>query len=275
MTLQIGSTGDLVKQVQAFLGLTADGNFGPNTKTAVVAWQTKNGLTADGIVGPASLSKMELGVAAPVSSGPINYAALNGVLPTEVITLFPDNFAKYEINTKLRAAHFIAQIAHESDNFRIKTESLFYTTPQQLVNVWPGRFNLDGSNGKHNANDYIRNEQKLANVVYNGRMGNDQPNDGYIYRGGGFLQLTGKDSYKGYSTYLGKPLDVTANLLHTDNFYALDAALWEYAIADKLNLKADQGSTDDVVKQITRIINGGYVGLDKRTENFHKYFGLL
>ena len=42
---------------------------------------------------------------------------------------------KYDINTPLRASHFLGQIAHESGNFTIKTESLRYSTPQRIVNV--------------------------------------------------------------------------------------------------------------------------------------------
>lgn len=57
-TVRVGSRGDTVKAVQAKLGLTADGVFGPGTEKAVKAWQTKNGLTADGIVGPNTLRKM-------------------------------------------------------------------------------------------------------------------------------------------------------------------------------------------------------------------------
>jgi murein DD-endopeptidase MepM/ murein hydrolase activator NlpD len=50
--IKVGSKGADVKYLQNKLGITADGDFGPNTRAAVVAFQTKNGLTADGIVGP-------------------------------------------------------------------------------------------------------------------------------------------------------------------------------------------------------------------------------
>ena len=57
-TVRVGSKGETVKAVQAALGLTADGSFGPGTEKAVKAWQTKNGLTADGVMGPKSLAKL-------------------------------------------------------------------------------------------------------------------------------------------------------------------------------------------------------------------------
>ncbi|HBA46161.1 hypothetical protein A2W67_00335 [Candidatus Nomurabacteria bacterium RIFCSPLOWO2_02_40_28] len=52
MTLRVGSTGDEVKCLQAIVGATADGKFGPLTKAAVMAWQSGHSLVADGVVGP-------------------------------------------------------------------------------------------------------------------------------------------------------------------------------------------------------------------------------
>ena len=57
-SLRVGSRGDAVAAVQAKLGLTADGAFGPGTEAAVKKWQAANGLAADGVVGPATYSKL-------------------------------------------------------------------------------------------------------------------------------------------------------------------------------------------------------------------------
>jgi len=57
-TLKRGSKGDEVKKMQAKLGLTADGDFGPGTEAALKKWQTANGLTADGVAGPKTLTKL-------------------------------------------------------------------------------------------------------------------------------------------------------------------------------------------------------------------------
>jgi len=206
---------------------------------------------------------------------PLKLENLVKVMPESVLKILPDALIKYEVNTSLRASHFLGQIAHESGDFTIKTESLYYTHAKQIALVWPTRFNLTGGNDKKNANDYICDEKKLAQAVYDGRMGNDQPGDGFRFRGGGFLQLTGKEAYIGYAKYIDKSVGETADLLRTDNFYALDAALWEYCKIMKLNLVADQGSTDDIIKKITKKINGGYTGLDDRIHEFKKYFGLL
>jgi putative chitinase len=56
--IRVGSKGETVRAVQAKLGLTADGAFGPGTERAVKVWQAANGLTADGIVGPKTLARL-------------------------------------------------------------------------------------------------------------------------------------------------------------------------------------------------------------------------
>ena len=165
MLLKKGSIGDDVKKLQIKLGLTADGNFGPGTESAVTKWQSNNGLTADGIVGDGTWSKMFGSVteSAPViSGGLLDLNKLKGKVPQSIFDILPDAFSKYDINTPLRASHFLGQIAHESGDFTIKTESMNYTTPQVIVNTWKSRFNLDGSDGKKNANCFIKNQELLA-----------------------------------------------------------------------------------------------------------------
>ena len=57
-TIQRGSQGATVAAVQAKLGLTADGDFGPGTEKALKNWQAANGLTPDGVAGPATLARL-------------------------------------------------------------------------------------------------------------------------------------------------------------------------------------------------------------------------
>ena len=281
MLLKIGSTGDLVKKLQESLGIGADGTFGPGTESALKKWQAANGLEADGLAGAGTLAKMGISTDVPVvdsaDSHPANFAALKGKVPDRILPIIQEAFPKYEITSNLRAAHFLAQIAHESGDFTIKTESMNYTTPARIVSIWPSRFNLDGSDGKKNANEYIKNESKLAEAVYGNRaeLGNNQPGDGFRFRGGGYLQLTGREAYKGYAAYIGKSVEDTADLLRSDDHYAMDAACWEYALRMKLNPVADMGTYEDVVKKITKRVNGGYIGLEERLSNFKKFYAVL
>lgn len=180
--------------------------------------------------------------------------------------LMSKSFPKYQINTPARIQAFIAQVAHESGEFTIKTESMNYTTPERLCGIWPARFNMDGSGGKTNAHDYIKNQEKLANLVYSNRMGNGDAasGDGFRYRGGGFMQLTGKESYAAYAKYIGKEVGETADLVRGTDEYALDSACWEFAIDKKLNDEADRGEFFTITKRI----NGGVIGLDERQKYY-------
>ena len=178
------------------------------------------------------------------------------------------SFPKYGIDTPARIQAFVAQVAHESGEFTIKTESMNYSTPERIVAIWPSRFNLDGSNNKLNAHNYIKNQEKLANTVYSSRMGNGGPEsgDGFRYRGGGFMQLTGKESYAKYAVYIGKSVGETADLVRSTDEYALDSACWEFAIDKKLNAKADARE----FVAMTKAINGGTIGLDERQKYYQR-----
>lgn len=175
---------------------------------------------------------------------------------------------KYEINNKERLSAFIAQIAHESGEFTIKKESMYYSTPARIVEIWPSRFNLTGNDGKLNANEFIKNPEKLANTVYANRMGNGnfESNDGFNFIGGGFIQITGRESYAAYAKYIDRDIIVTANIVRTTDEYALDSACWEFAIDKQLNDDADKGD----FLTITKRINGGTIGLTEREKYYNR-----
>jgi putative chitinase len=162
----------------------------------------------------------------------------------------------------LRVAHFMAQILHESAGLSIQYEGLNYS-PQRLPTVWPSRF---APQGPLNPDDYAHNPQKLANEVYAGRMGNTGPNDGYNYRGRGLLQLTGRDSYA-EATRIVRAADANAPDFVADP-EAVIAADWCLELAARIwaargcNAMADQ----DAIRNVTKAINGGLIGLADRTE---------
>ena len=101
--------------------------------------------------------------------------ALNEILP------------KYEINTPLRIAHFLAQVLHESTYLKDDTENLNYSAAG-LLKIFPKYFPDEAT-----AILYARKPERIANRVYANRMqnGNEASGDGWKYRGRGILQITG------------------------------------------------------------------------------------
>lgn len=186
---------------------------------------------------------------------------LAGAVRTVVPSCPPEWAARLEyemefrnIDTKDRAAMFIAQCAHESAGFTRFVENLNYSA-QALMRTWPSRFpSFDF------ATQYERNPEKIANFVYANRLGNgnEASGDGWMYRGRGVLQITGKDNYRKAGEGIRYPLEKYPQDLLVPEFGAA-AAAWYWAV-NGLNELADQ---DDFLG-ITRRINGGLIGLDSR-----------
>lgn len=174
--------------------------------------------------------------------------------------------ARWGIDTPVRQAGFIAQVAHESGNFSRLEEGLNYSA-QRLTQVWPRRFpTLEA------AKPFAANPEALANNVYSGRMGNTQPGDGFRFRGRGLKQLTGRDNYTRYARASG--FDVVANpdMLLTPEV-AADSAGWFWS-ANGCNDLADRRDW----KGLTQKINGGTLGLAERltlTQRALKALGAL
>ena len=166
-----------------------------------------------------------------------------------------------------RAAHLLGQAAHESGGFTITKENLYYSTPDRLCKVWPSRFKT-----VEDAVPYAKNPKALADKVYSNRMGNGE-NEGHIYIGRGFIQLTGKDNYRSFASDMRVP-DVMndPSLVETD--YAFESAMWFFE-KNGLFRMADNGIGTDNIKAVTKRVNGGYHGLDDRIAQTQKIYGWL
>jgi putative chitinase len=282
MLLKRGDNNESVKQLQTKLGLEAIGNYGPKTEDAVKAFQLKNGLTPDGIVGNGTWNKIMgiteavASVAPAVVSTPTPIAnttglkldTLKGHIPDSVIAMIPEVASKFEINTALRLAHFLAQCGHESGGFRLTQENLNYSA-KGLNGIFKKYFpTLDS------AVPYERKPEKIANKVYGGRMGNglEASGEGWKFHGRGFIQLTGKDNYTAFTKSIGE--DCIANPDLVASKYALASAAWFFN-KNGLHKMADGGATDAVVTSITKRVNGGTIGLPDRIKHFNEYYKLL
>ena len=173
----------------------------------------------------------------------------------------------YKISNPNRLAHFLAQCGHESGNFKLIEENLNYSE-EGLLKIFPKYFD------KNTAKSYARRPEMIANMVYGSRMGNGDKNsgDGYKFRGRGFIQLTGKTNYKSFSDYIGIDLITNPNLVATK--YPLSSAAWFFE-KRKLWAICDEGTSIDTIKKVTKIINGGYNGLEDRISKTNIFANLL
>ena len=276
MLLKVGSKGNEVKQLQEKLGLSADGSFGPGTEKAVKEWQSSNGLTADGVVGDGTWSKMFGGVSTPVATPVSNVVIppsqfklenLKGHVPDSVIAQIPDTAAKFNITNPLRLAHFLSQCGHESGGFKAVSENLNYSA-KGLVGTFPKYFNAT------TAAQYERKPEMIASRVYSSRMGNgdEASKEGYKFRGRGYIQLTGKSNYTGFTKFIGE--DCIANPDLVANKYPLASAAFFFD-SNKLWSICDKGADTATVTAVTKRVNGGTIGLDDRIKHFNEYYALL
>jgi putative chitinase len=169
--------------------------------------------------------------------------------------------AHFKLDAK-RGAHFLGQVAHESMNFLISKESLFYSSADRIQKIWPTRFkNVDA------AKPYTKNPKKLGNFVYGDRMGN-APNEGHKYLGRGFIQLTGKKNVTEFAHHIGRD-SLIDDPKPIEDELAMDSAIFFFE-KNGLFLIADKGVTEEIIKNITKRVNGGYHGLEDRIEKTMK-----
>jgi putative chitinase len=164
----------------------------------------------------------------------------------------------YDIDTVPRVAAFLAQTAHESGGYRAIKENLNYKA-ESLCKVWP-RYFPDMATAKA----YEKQQERIANRAYANRMGNgdEASGDGWKFCGRGLIQLTGKSNYSRYAESLEISLDEASEHLTTFEGCVQSAAwFWE---ANNLNQWADNGD----IKKMTKIINGGDLGLADRIKHY-------
>lgn len=197
----------------------------------------------------------------------MNIQNLKGHVPDNVILEIPTIMEKFNISSALRLAHFLAQAAHESGNFKAVKENLNYSA-DGLMKIFKKYFNPT------TAAQCARNPEKIANIVYAGRMGNGNAasGDGYKFRGRGYIQLTGKQNYTLFDDFVPEVILNDPSLLETK--YPLLSAAWFFS-KNGLNAIADLGATSDVVIKITKRVNGGTIGLDDRQKHFDEFYKLL
>jgi len=193
----------------------------------------------------------------------------NCVDPQGWVTAMESVLPSHGINTPDRIASFLAQCGHESGGWTKFEENLNYGAPG-LLSIFKKYFPNETV-----ANQYARKPEMIANRVYAGRMGNGVPEsgDGWKYRGRGPIQITGKSNITAFAKKLvpdwQKVIDNPA-LISSDKNISLLSAIWFW---DTNNLNKYADAKD--IKGMTRVINGGYNGLDERIKLYNEAIHLL
>lgn len=190
--------------------------------------------------------------------------------------------APYELwyDTMMLAAHrhgisesrtalalWLAQVWVESAGYKVMEENLNYTHPDRLLAVFPAHF---GRPGDPDPVHLCGNPEALANHVYCGRNGNVQPGDGWLYRGRGLIQLTGRANYQAYQDESAHPVINNPGMLSLP-VVAADSAAWYFM--ERVPPAALIGMGDIVA--CTRAVNPALQGLEQRREAFERALRFL
>jgi putative chitinase len=178
---------------------------------------------------------------------------------------FNEACTKFEVNTPLRLAAFVAQIGHESTRFTRVEENLNYSA-NGLMRTFPTFFSPE------TAKEFAYKPMRIANRVYanKGGNGNEESGDGWKFRGRGLIQVTLRNNYRRAGQRL---LEMPEYFL--DNPDALLEPEWavrtafDYWDSNDLNNYADRNS-EASFRDLTRRINRGLRGLDDRLELWRK-----
>ncbi|NUQ73207.1 MAG: peptidoglycan-binding protein [Polyangiaceae bacterium] len=274
-TLRMGSKGPEVVRLQRLLHVKpADGDFGPKTAAAVRAFQKSHGLVADGVVGPATWAALEKegepsesgggggGTPPPAPSGgsgpapkPASSITLNQLraiytnAPVKKLKSYLPHLnsamTEAKINTKLRKAAFLAQVAHESAEFVYMKELGGYSYFMKMYDITGSRPDVARA------------------------LGNTKKGDGARYPGRGPIQVTGKYNYRACGKALGLDLVRHPQLVEKPSV-AFRASAW-YWRSRGINKAADKGD----FQQVTRLINGGLNGYADRVKYYNRARNVL
>lgn len=168
-------------------------------------------------------------------------------------------FATFEITTKQRLAHLLAQWCHECSGFTLIWESGAYSAKRIVQMFGVGRHSAkvtaaEASRLAYNGPALFDRVYGLGNPNKARELGNTQKGDGWKFRGCGIVQLTGRGAHEQYAEEIGcavSDLEKPINAIH--------GALLEWK-EKKCNVPADR----DDIRAVTKKVNGGYNGLADR-----------
>ena len=263
--LRRGSEGEEVGRLQRRLrgqgfspGLP-DRRFGPATEAALLAFQRARGLLADGVCGPATWAAFESGPASP-SPGPDHTGALDVGLVAEMFPFTALDAIRVNLPPVVRGLResglvekpmvlaALATIRAESEGFLPIDEAI-------------SRFNTSPGGSTFDLYDHRRD------------LGNDGPPDGRLYRGRGFVQLTGRDNYRRVGEVLGLGIRLVREPDLATEPATAGRVLAAFLAARRLPLK--EALIEGDLRRARRLVNGGSHGLDRFADAWRRGERLL
>jgi predicted chitinase len=202
--------------------------------------------------------------ATPAAAGAVTADQIRAIMPDagaradDYADALNEAMDTHGIATPEQRAAFLAQISVESGQLRDTEENLNYSA-QRLTEVWPGRFPTVEA-----AAPFARNPEALANHVYSSRLGNGDPagGDGYLYRGRGLMQVTGRANYRAIG------FEHNPEALSEPATAADTAARWW--ADNNLNVRTEAALNRTDFDAISRTVNGGNHGIDERWEAYQR-----
>lgn len=168
-------------------------------------------------------------------------------------------FGKYGITENIHIVHLMAQLSHESGEGSEMTESLNYK-PAALLKQWPKHFTPAQAMTYGRTDEHPANQKMIGELAYGGRMGNAPApaEDGYNYRGRGFIQTTGKDGYVALAKLTGLNLVASPELV-TEPAHAFECAVAEFVHYPRMLGHCEE----DNLLAVSSLINLGHLVNDK------------
>lgn len=192
---------------------------------------------------------------------------LYGFIPNGILDKLPEIMETYKIDTRNKLAHFLGQLIVES-GFQPKSENLNYSA-KGLKNTFRKYFKND-----KDIQDYAGQPERIGNRVYANRLGNgnEASGQGFLYRGRGYIQLTGKYNVQKFAEFIGDPEVVTnPELINTK--YPLESSAWYFMTHS--NKYADSPLVSSNIRKVTRTINTGLLHLNKRIKWTQKFGSII
>ena len=196
----------------------------------------------------------------PITIGLLEALGIRHALAVQWLPHISQAAHRYQIDANpRRVAAWLATIAHESARLTVTVENLNYSA-QGLAQTWPSRYADMTGEPNALAQSIARKPAAIASLTYANRMGNgpSETGDGWIYRGRGLIQITGRGNYDRSGDELGLDLILNPERLEEPYYAALSSAEWWHR--NGCNELADTGD----MAAVTRRVNGGLTGLDDR-----------